>query len=77
VSTFSKPDGTNKKGVCVLSVIVEPDGRTSHIRVMKSLDWDLDQEAIHAVKKWKFKPATLNGRPVAAQISVEVAFNIM
>src|SRR2546422_7581408 len=49
-STFSKQAGTNIKGVCVLSVIVEPDGRTSHIRVMKGLDMDLDEEAIHAVK---------------------------
>jgi TonB family protein len=44
---------------------------------MKGVDWDIDQEAIHAVKKWRFKPATLNGKPVAAQITVEVAVNIM
>jgi TonB family protein len=76
-ATFSKHAGTNIKGVCVLSVIVEPDGSTSHIRVMKGLGMDLDEEAIHAVKMWKFKPATLNGKPVAVQIAVEVAFNIM
>ncbi|MFZ0805982.1 MAG: energy transducer TonB [Candidatus Sulfotelmatobacter sp.] len=76
-STFSRPAGTNKKGICVLSVIVEPDGRASHIRVMKGLDIDLDEEAIHEVKMWKFKPATLNGKAVAVQIAVEVAFNII
>lgn len=76
-STFSKPAGTNIHGVCVLSVIVEPNGRTSHIRVMKSVDWDLDQEAVHAVTKWRFTPATLNGKPVAVQIAVEVAIDIM
>ena len=76
-ATFSKPAGANIKGVCVLTVIVEPDGRTSHIRVVKGLDWDIDQEAVHAVKKWRFKPAMLNGKPVAAQIEVQVAINIM
>ena len=75
-TVFSKQGGTNIKGVCVLSVVVEPDGRTSHIRVMKGLDMDLDEEAIRAVKNWKFKPATLNGKPVAVQIAVEVAFDI-
>ena len=61
----------------MLSVIVEPDGRTSHIRVMKGVDWDIDQEAVQAVKKWRFKPATLNGKSVAAQIEVQIAVNIM
>ena len=70
-----KPGKNTKGGFCVLSATVEPDGRTSHIRVMKSIDWDLDQDAIHAVKQWKFKPLTLRGKPVAAQIVVEVDFH--
>jgi TonB family protein len=73
---FSQQAGTNIKGMCVLNVMVEPDGHTSHIRVVKGIDKDLDEEAIRAVKTWKFKPAMLNGKPVAVQIAVEVAFNL-
>lgn len=69
-TTSATPTGTNIKGVCMVSVTVEPDGRTSHIRVRKGLDWDLDQEAIHAVKQRKFKRPTPKGKPIAAQIAV-------
>jgi periplasmic protein TonB len=43
---------------------------------MKGLGLDLDEEAMHAVKMWKGKPATLDGKPVAVQIALEVAFNL-
>jgi TonB family protein len=68
--------GKGIQGVSVLSVIVEPDGSTSHIRVAKALGMGLDEKAIEAVKKWKFKPATLNGKPVAVQIFVQVQFHL-
>jgi TonB family protein len=64
------------KGVCVLSVVVETDGSTSHVRVMKAPGMGLDEQAIKAVKTWKFKPATLNGKPVAVLITVEVTFGL-
>ena len=62
------------KGVCVLETIVEADGTTSHIRVMAGLGMGLDEKAIEAVKRWKFKPAMLKGKPVAVKIAVEVDF---
>lgn len=60
----------------MLSVIVEPDGHTSHIRVTKGLGSGMDEEAMRAVKNWKFKPATMNGKPVAVEIAVQVGFDI-
>jgi len=64
------------KGVSVLAVIVEGDGTTSHIRVVKALGMGLYEQAIKAVKTWKFKPATLDGKSVAVQITVEVTFGL-
>jgi TonB family protein len=60
----------------VLSVVVEPDGSTSHIRVIKRVGHGLDEKAIDAVKTWIFKPATLNGKPVAVRIAVEIKFHL-
>jgi TonB family protein len=62
------------KGICVLKIIVEADGSTSHIRIVNGLGMGLDEKAIEAVKKWQFKPAMLKGKPVAVEVAVEVDF---
>ena len=64
------------QGTVVLWVVVEPDGTASRIRVQKSLGYGLDEEAIEAVKKWRFEPSRKNGIPVAVQINIEVNFRL-
>lgn len=64
------------QGVVVLLVIVGKDGRTYGVRVGQSLGMGLDEKAIEAVGRWRFRPATLNGQPVATQIAVEVDFHL-
>ena len=72
---FSEPArGKEFNGICTLSVNVEPDGSTSHVRVLRSVGKDLDEKAIKAVKAWKFKPAMLHGKPVTVQIAIQVSF---
>ncbi len=56
-------------------MIVGKDWHTYNIRVGQSLGMGLDEKAIEAVSRWRFKPATLNGQPVATQIAVEVDFH--
>jgi len=36
----------------------------------------LDEKAVEAVRSWRFDPATKDGKPVAVQIDVEVAFRL-
>jgi periplasmic protein TonB len=36
----------------------------------------LDEKAVAAVKQYKFKPATREGRPVPVEVNVEVDFRI-
>jgi TonB family protein len=64
------------QGVCTLYLIVGTDGRPTNIRVLSSLGMGLDEEAIKAVKKWRFKPAMRDGKPAAAEIAVQVAFHL-
>jgi periplasmic protein TonB len=65
-----------QQGVVTLLLVVGADGRTSDIRVRQSLGMGLDEKAVEAVSHWRFKPATLNGQPVATQIAVEVDFHL-
>jgi len=64
------------QGVVVLLLVVGQDGRAYDIRVGQSLGMGLDEKAVEAVGRWRFRPATLNGRAVATQIAVEVDFHL-
>ena len=64
------------QGVVVLLLVVGKDGHPYDIRVGQSLGMGLDEKAMEAVNRWRFKPATLNGQPVATQIAVEVDFHL-
>ena len=50
--------------------------RTSHIFVLSGLVEGLDEKALEAVKTWRFKPATKDGKPVATQLVVGVDFHL-
>ena len=64
------------QGVVVLWVVVGTDGLPKDVRVSRSLGLGLDQKAIEAVRNWRFQPATLDGRPVAVQLNIEVSFRL-
>jgi len=75
--SFSEEARKSKtQGIVLLMVVVGKDGKPYDIRVRQSLGMGLDEKAIEAVTRWRFRPATLNGQPVATQISVEVNFRL-
>lgn len=64
------------QGSVLLWLVVGADGLTHNIRVQRSLGMGLDEKAIAAVSAWKFEPATLDGRPVAVEVNVQVTFRL-
>jgi len=64
------------EGTCVLAMIIDSSGTPRDIHVQRGIGMGLDKKAIEAVQKWRFEPATKDGRPVAVQISVEVSFRL-
>ena len=63
-------------GTVVLSLVVGPDGDPRDITVARSLGHGLDEQAIAAVKRWKFEPGMKDGKPVAVRLSIEVDFRL-
>jgi len=55
---------------------VEKDGSVSHIRIQRPAGLGLDEKAVDAVRQYRFKPATKDGRPVKVELSIEVRFEI-
>jgi TonB family protein len=66
--------GAKIEGIEKLSILVTSGGGVDDIRVVKSLGLAFDEEAIAAVKQWKFKPATKDGKPVAQRVTIEINF---
>ena len=64
------------QGNVFLSLIVNADGTVRDPKVTQSLDKDLDKKALECVAKWKFEPATKDGKPVAMRVAVEVNFHL-
>jgi TonB family protein len=64
-------------GTVRLYLLVDADGHTSHIRVVKGVGMGLDEKAVEAVSRYQFKPATLRGKPVPVDLYVDVNFQIL
>jgi len=68
------------QGIVEMDAVVMPDGSVDlgSIRVTRSLDsmFGLDQQAIIAVKQWRFQPGTFKGQPVAVRVGVELLFTL-
>ena len=47
------------------------------MRVLHSLGLGLDEKAMEAVKKWKFRPGYKDGKPVTVVATVEVNFRLL
>lgn len=63
-------------GTVVLSIIIDSAGNVRDAKVKQSLEPTLDQQAIAAVSRWKFQPATKSGEPVAVEMEVETSFRV-
>jgi TonB family protein len=65
------------QGTVLLYVEVDAGGRAQNIRVLHSLGLGLDEKAMEAVKKWKFRPGYKDGKPVRVVAEVEVNFRLL
>ncbi len=71
-STPAPPAGVDKTLEVRLSFIVIPDGSVANVRLLKHSTPEFDDFAVAVVSKWRFEPATKDGRPVAVRLETEM-----
>jgi protein TonB len=64
------------QGVVIVQAIIDKEGNVTNVKVLKGLPMGLEEAAVDAIKQWKFKPATLNGRPVTVYFNLTVNFKL-
>jgi TonB family protein len=64
------------QGSVQLECVVQLDGTPASIKVVRSLDPELDEQAIKALQQWRFQPGTKDGRPVPVIITAEMTFTL-
>jgi TonB family protein len=68
------------QGVVEMEAVVLADGSVdpNRIKITRSLDatFGLDQQAVLAVKQWRFRPGTYKGQPVPVLVNVELTFTL-
>jgi TonB family protein len=63
-------------GVVLISLLVGTDGLPTDLQVVKSVGAGLDEKALDAVSKYRFKPAMKDGNPVPARVTIQVSFRL-
>ena len=64
------------EGKVFLEAIIDREGNVADLKVLKGLPMGLTEETVKAVRQWKFKPATLHGKPVDVYFTLTVNFQL-
>ena len=64
------------QGSCTISVIIDAQGHPQNPRVVQPVGFGLDEKALAAVMRYRFKPARKDGKPVAVRMAVVVDFRM-
>jgi TonB family protein len=74
---YTQAAGRKKiQGTVILYLEVDTTGHPRNIKVKRGLGYGLDEKAVEAVTKWRFRPGTKDGKPVTVAATVEVNFRL-
>lgn len=64
------------EGTVIVRTTIDTAGLVRDAEVLRGLPMGLTEEAVRAVEQWRFRPTTLNGKPVAVLYVVTVNFRL-
>jgi len=64
----------NVEGTVTLYAVIHANGSVSNIKVLNSVDPRLDEAAVKALSRWRFRPGTKAGDPVELEAVVMIPF---
>jgi TonB family protein len=75
---YSKEASKKKiQGTITVEFLIDPTGHPRNIEVTRGLGYGLDEKAIEAVGKWRFRPGTKEGEPVYTHATSQVTFRLL
>ena len=74
LSSVGPSISSNSERLVILRVSVDAKGKPQDMTVSESGGKGLDEAALEAVGKWRFKPATCNGEPIPGQLNIRFSF---
>jgi TonB family protein len=69
--SWPNPAFNDTHGTLILDVWIDESGDVACVKIVRSIPLN-DQAAVDAVRRWKFAPATIGGRPIAVIQEVRV-----
>lgn len=64
------------EGALTVEGYIGTDGKYHNVKVIVPLEKSLDDNALAAVKKWKFSPCTKDDKPVNCNMQVEISYHL-
>jgi periplasmic protein TonB len=64
------------QGIVIVEAVIDRNGAVRDVKVLKGLPFGLSESASDAVRRWRFKPGTLNGKPVDVIFNLTVIFKL-
>ena len=62
-------------GVVALAAVIGTDGRVTQLRLLSGPPL-LVAAALRAVRRWRYRPTELNGKPVSVKTAIRLAFRL-
>jgi TonB family protein len=65
-----------QEAITVINVVLNNEGKIVSAEALGPDSYGFGKNSVDSIKTWQFKPATCNGRPVAAEMNVEMSFRL-